>query len=123
MFGKYILALPSCLRASLNTARRSSDILSIGKNLAHYGVVVNDVRWGNILAAPQGPGTLPGIRSPHSDGVHRWRVIDLESVYFKDVSRRKLASMWEDAADRVLHYLPSGRILEPWLNQPYVWHN
>ncbi|TFY74037.1 hypothetical protein EWM64_g9975 [Hericium alpestre] len=40
--------------------------------------VCEDLRWGNILTAPESPPGLPSLRSNHTQQTHKWRHIDMD---------------------------------------------
>ena len=42
------------------------------------GVYNKDIRFENILAAPDGPTTLPGLHSPFIGNQYQYRIIDLD---------------------------------------------
>ena len=46
--------------------------------LSTLGVYNRDIRYDNILAAPEGPRTLPSLHSPFTGTQYQYRMIDLD---------------------------------------------
>ncbi|KAF9505045.1 hypothetical protein BS47DRAFT_580721 [Hydnum rufescens UP504] len=55
-------------------------IYDIFGEIAELGVDHRDIRYSNILAAPQGPATLPSVPSPFTGRIYTHRIIDIEQV-------------------------------------------
>ncbi|GJE93479.1 hypothetical protein PsYK624_096380 [Phanerochaete sordida] len=54
------------------------DIDDLYDDLAHMRVWTSDIRYANILRAPQAPPGLPGRVCPFHKRAHEWRLVDFE---------------------------------------------
>ena len=78
------------------------------------GVNVGDIRHANILAAAEGPRTLPALPSPFTGRTYPYRFIDLE-LSEKTNGPAKFIHGWQrDWIRRIVINIPYGEIIEPW---------
>ncbi|KAI0060202.1 hypothetical protein BV25DRAFT_1827999 [Artomyces pyxidatus] len=83
-----------------------TDITSLYEDISHLGIaVVQDIRFQNILQAPQYEPCLPSLPSPFTNRVHSWRKIDFELAVKTNLTlwqlstdyKPELKDMFEDA--------------------------
>ncbi|KAF9503790.1 hypothetical protein BS47DRAFT_1334772 [Hydnum rufescens UP504] len=82
--------------------------------ISELGVDHRDIRYSNILAAPEGPDTLPSLPSPFTGQVYTHRIIDIEQCE-KTNGKTWLLTNWQGSwVQRIVSNLPDGIIIEPW---------
>jgi hypothetical protein len=79
-----------------------------------FGVDNHDTRHANILAAAEGPTSLPGLPSPITGRTYPYRVIDLELCEKLNIPSWQISAWQKSHIGRILRYIPKGDILEPW---------
>ncbi|KAF9503798.1 hypothetical protein BS47DRAFT_1309202, partial [Hydnum rufescens UP504] len=84
-----------------------------GEN-AELGVDHRDIRYSNILAAPQGPTVLPSLPSPFTGRIYTYRIIDLEQCEKTNGEPQMLTAWQASWVDRIVENIPVGAIIEPW---------
>ena len=78
------------------------------------GVYVSDIRHANILAAAEGPTTLPALPSPFTGRTYPYRIIDLE-LSSKINGTADIVTGWQFGfIERIVINIPYGEIIEPW---------
>ena len=77
------------------------------------GVDKGDTRHANILAAAEGPGSLPGLPSPFTGRTYPYRIIDLELCDKANAEDWKLAAGQESWIERIVANLPWGLVVDP----------
>jgi hypothetical protein len=77
------------------------------------GVDKGDTRYANILAAAEGPGSLPSLPSPFTGRTYPYRIIDLELCRKINVADWKLAGRQKDWIGRIVNNIPYGVISDP----------
>jgi len=82
--------------------------------IAELGVDHRDIRYSNILAAPQGPTTLPSLPSPFTGRIYTHRMIDIESCEKTNEGAWMLTAWQGSWVDNIVDNLPDGCIIEPW---------
>jgi hypothetical protein len=80
----------------------------------HLGVNVSDIRHANILAAAEGPTSLPALPSPFTGRTYPYRMIDLELSEKTNATAVVVAAFQIDAIERLVMNIPRGDIIEPW---------
>ncbi|KAF9505046.1 hypothetical protein BS47DRAFT_580813 [Hydnum rufescens UP504] len=82
--------------------------------IAELGVDHRDIRYSNMLAAPQGPTILPSVPSPFTGRIYTHRMIDIESCE-KTNGEAWLLTDWQASwVHSIVNNLPDGCIIEPW---------
>ncbi|KAI0060221.1 hypothetical protein BV25DRAFT_1901142 [Artomyces pyxidatus] len=77
-----------------------NDITSLYEDISHLGIAVaEDVRWQNILQAPQYEPCLPSLPSPFTNRVHSWRKIDFELAVKTNLTPWQLSTSYESHLD------------------------
>ncbi|KAI0060225.1 hypothetical protein BV25DRAFT_1917849 [Artomyces pyxidatus] len=85
-----------------------TDITSLYEDISHLGIsAAEDVRWHNILQAPQYEPCLPSLPSPFTNRVHSWRKINFELPVKTNLTpwqlslsyKAHLRTMFEEAED------------------------
>jgi hypothetical protein len=84
------------------------------KELPALGVYNQDIRYENILAAPEGPRTLPSLHSPFTGNQYQYRMIDLDRC----VKLNSLAKFVEAWHRRALHKVVKMITREPPVHLP-----
>ena len=80
----------------------------------HLGVYLPDIRHANVLAAAEGPTSLPALPSPFTTRTYPYRMIDLE-LSDKTNGTAKMVAAWQGCAmERIVINIPYGEIIEPW---------
>jgi hypothetical protein len=80
----------------------------------HLGVNVSDIRHANILAAAEGPTSLPALPSPFTGRTYPYRIIDLELSEKINSTPDVVAGLQEGLIERIVINSPYGNIIEPW---------
>lgn len=83
-------------------------------HLALLGIDHVDIRYANILQAPESPPGWPSLVSPHSHAPYRWRLVDFERSRKTNRNLEKSIFHAKGWLSRVLDNLPFGDIVEPW---------
>jgi hypothetical protein len=79
----------------------------------HLGVY--DIRHANILAAAEGPTSLPALPSPFTGRTYPYRIIDIE-LSDKTNGDNSMVTSWQECAmERIVINIPRGEIIEPWV--------
>jgi len=81
---------------------------------AELGVDHRDIRYSNILAAPEGPTTLPSLPSPFTGRIYTHRIIDLEQCEKTNSEAWRLTALQASWVNRIVENIPDGIIVEPW---------
>ncbi|KAF9505058.1 hypothetical protein BS47DRAFT_1354444 [Hydnum rufescens UP504] len=82
--------------------------------IAQLGVDHRDIRYSNMLAAPQGPATLPSLPSPFTGRIYTHRMIDIESCEKTNGEPSILTDWAASWIHSIVRNLPDGCIIEPW---------
>ncbi|EKM53514.1 uncharacterized protein PHACADRAFT_211204 [Phanerochaete carnosa HHB-10118-sp] len=92
------------------------DLESMFEDMAHLCINnVEDIRWENILQAPDTSSSLPSLPSPFTQKVHRWRAIDFELAIKINLSVPHC---------QLEHYCGLGGVydhVESWYEEEYSW--
>jgi hypothetical protein len=92
----------------------SKGLYDLFGEISELGVDHRDIRYSNILAAPQGRDTLPGLPSPFTGRVYTHRIIDIEQCE-KTNGKTWLLTNWQGSwVQRIVSNLPDGIVIEPW---------
>lgn len=67
-----------------------------------------DIRYQNMLRAPESPPGLPGLVCPIHERVHEWRVIDLEHAKESNLTLDIHHGWCNSWLDPILNNLPLG---------------
>jgi hypothetical protein len=79
--------------------------------IAELGVDHRDIWYSNMLAAPQGPTTLPSLPSPFTGRIYTHRMIDIESCE-KTNEGTWMLTAWQGSC--IVDNFPDRCIIEPW---------
>ena len=79
-----------------------------------FGVDNRDMRHANILAAAEGPTSLPGLPSPITGRTYPYRIVDLELCEKLNAPNCIMEDWQISHIERILRNLPKGNIQEPW---------
>jgi len=82
--------------------------------ITELGVDHRDIRYSNMLAAPQGPTTLPSLPSPFTGRTYTHRIIDIESCEKTNGEAWRLSGWQASWIRSIVNNLPDGYIIEPW---------
>jgi len=82
--------------------------------IGELGVDHRDIRYSNMLAAPEGPTTLPSLPSPFTGRIYTHRIIDIESCEKTNGEPYMLASWQASWVRSIVKNLPKGCVVEPW---------
>ncbi|KAF9505053.1 hypothetical protein BS47DRAFT_1368364 [Hydnum rufescens UP504] len=80
--------------------------------IAELGVDHRDIRHSNILAAPQGPTTLPSLPSPFTGRIYTHRMIDIESCEKTNGETWFLTACQASWVEGIVKYLPTGGMVD-----------
>ena len=73
------------------------------------------IRHANILAAAEGPTSLPTFPSPFTGRTYPYRIIDIE-LSDKTNGDNSMVTSWQECAmERIVINIPRGEIIEPWV--------
>ena len=75
------------------------DVDDLYDDLAHMRVWTDDIRYANILRAPQSPPGLPGRICPFHNRVHEWRLVDFEHGQETNVSLAVVEETYSETSE------------------------
>jgi hypothetical protein len=79
--------------------------------MGRFGVEHMDIRWRNILEAPD---THDGLVCPTHRHKHQWRVVDFDRARKTGLSQETIDDAQESWIATLLDGLPSGYLAEHW---------
>ncbi|CAL1706326.1 unnamed protein product [Somion occarium] len=83
-------------------------------DLAKLGVDHVDIRYFNILRAPEPLPDLPSLPSPFTQRTYNWRLVDFDNSFKTNRPLNMWFGYYHCVLDRLLANLPYGDIYEPW---------
>jgi hypothetical protein len=78
------------------------------------GIEQTDIRYSNILQAPNSSGSFPSTVCPFHGTVHNYRIIDFDSARKTDLTLKRHYFNTLEYLGPILENMKQGVIVEPW---------
>ncbi|KAJ3535025.1 hypothetical protein NM688_g7038 [Phlebia brevispora] len=92
----------------------TAEIVDMYRHFGQFGIDHIDIRYANILEAPECPPGWPSLMSPLTHNAYRYRLIDFGNSRKTNRALEFFPSYYFGYVNRLLNGLTGGYIVEPW---------